>query len=326
MKPTDAIDLNQLTKIQPELPADHQSFRQIAQSLEVTDEASYQKAGQMIERQKAWDASVEGFFEKASKAAYDLWQSIVSTGGPKKEMGLIAKFKAPMAVRGILEPRMKEYTIQRDRQRREAEERARREAQEAERKAREEAQRIQAEAQRQADELRRQGEMRLAREAQERAKQEALDVVQEAEDAAAMGVILPDEKPVGGPQEARPWEGEVTDMRALCRAIGGECDISKVNVKLEQAGFDPGDIAAILEIIGQSYTAMPLEYMTPVRLNGIQPLPLVVVDRQVLDNLAKRMGREDLGIPGIRGVRGLQLRFSGKAAPAVAQRNEGDGW
>jgi len=300
----------------PDIPADHKTIEATARAFLVTNEESYSVASQMIQGAAANIAKVEAFFESDKTLAHRLHKSICDK---------ISTITAPWrSVRVHIEPKMRAYRQEQERQRREAEGRARREAQEAERKAREEAARIEAEAKRQADELRRAGEMRLAREAQERAQQEAQTVVAEAEETAALGVILPETKPVGGPSEARPWEGEVTDMRALCRAIGGMVIPDALKTALLQANFNQEDADLILQLVERCTAAHPLEYMTPVRGQGDQPRPLVVVDQSVLNNLAKRLGREDLGIPGVKGTRGLQLRFSGKATTAVAPRS--DGW
>lgn len=189
----------------------------------------------------------------------------------------ITATKKPMEVRSVLVPRMKKYRADQDRIKREAEERARREREEAERQAREEAARIQREADAAAAQLRQQGEMRAAREAQEQAQQAAQAVVQQAEAIAEVGVILPSAKPAGGPGEAYPWVGEVVNMKALCKAIGDG--------------------------------VIPLEYAMPVRGQGDQMRPLVVVDQALLNHIAKRMGREDIGLAGCVGKRDLQLRF-----------------
>lgn len=184
----------------------------------------------------------------------------------------IKKLTAPYDVRSILEPKMLRYRQEQERAKREAEERIRREQEAAERAAREEAARIQAEADAKARELRRQGDIAAAREMQQNAQQSAQTVIAEAE--SSVGVILPDTRPnVGFLGESRPWTGVVDDPMELIRAVA--------NGKV------------------------PLMYTTK---TGAEPI--VAVNQRIVTEIAKRLGKEDIGLPGCRGERGLSLRVS----------------
>jgi hypothetical protein len=261
---------------QPTPPADYATFNATAQTLQVIDETSFQIATEMIGREKAWADTVDAFFDEGRELAHRSWKWFTTT---------IDVSKKKYSARAVLEPRMKAFRAKQEADRRAEELRLQREQAEAARLAQVEADRIQRQADQAAAELRKQGDLRAAKEAQQVAQEQAQAVVQEAESMAEIGTILPDARPSGGPGEARPWVGEVTDIKALCLAIG------------------EGKV--------------PLEYLTPVRGQGDKMMPLVMVDIQVLNNLAKRLGKEDLSIPGVKGTRSLQLRFSRGAAFSV---------
>lgn len=208
--------------------------------------------------------------------------------------GAISKAKEPYAVRSILEPRMKKFRADQIAARQAEERRIQREAEQREREAREEAARIQREAEAKAAELRKAGEMRAAKDAQIEAARKAVEAVEAAQILADVGTVLPDAKPQGGPGESRPWVGEVLNVVEMCKAIG------------------TGSI--------------PLEYLTPVRGKGEQMLPLVTVDMTVLNHIAKRMGRENIGVPGARGKRDIQMRFGKAASVGKIEPAEPEGW
>lgn len=278
------LDLTQ----RPELPGDYKTFKATAEALQISDETAYQIATEMIQREVAFAARVDAFFNEGRELAHKTWKWFTST---------IAATKEPYAVRQILEPRMKAYRRKQEEARRAEEQRLQREADQRRREADAEAARLQAEADAEAAKLRRDGEMKAAREREALAAQQAREVVQTAAALADVGVVLPGARPAGGPGEAMPWVAEVTDIKAICKAIG------------------EGKI--------------PLEYLTPVRGKGEQMVPLVEINMAVLNHLAKRMGREDIGVPGAVGKREVQLRFSRSPAPPpqpVVVGAEGDGW
>lgn len=271
-------------------PAPHPqsgTIESVAKHFEVTDEASFSEATNLIQSSNAVIARVEAFFEADKSLAHKLHASICEK---------IRTITAPWrAVRPALEPKMKAYRKQIDEARRLEELRIQREAELERNRVEQQA----AELRRQADELaadlRKQGQMRQAKEQLQQAEAKVQDIIQTADVMSSVGVVLPDVRPLGGPGESRPWLGEVTDIKAICLAIG------------------KGEIA--------------LEYLTPVRLQADQMRPLLVVDQIVLNNIAKRMGKEDLGIPGARGTRGLSLRFSAKATPVQSGIvEETEGW
>ena len=258
----------------------------VAKRFEVFDEQSYSDAAALIQSSNAVIARVEAFFEQDRSLAHKLHASIC-----EKIRALTAPWRA---VRPTLEPKMKKFRADQERIRREAEQALERQRVEAERKAREEADRIKREADAEALRLKEQGQMRAAKETVQAAESRAFEVEQAATLMADVGVVLPETKPLGGPGESRPWIAEVVDMKAICLAIG------------------KGEI--------------PLEYLTPVRLQGDQMRPLVTVDMGVLNNIAKRMGKEDIGIPGAIGKRGLRLSFSSKSFIINNEEKNEDSW
>lgn len=273
---------------EPSLPEDHGTLMKFAQDFAVTDEPSYAEAARLIQQSSRFSANVEAFFSEGKANAHKAHKWFCDR---------ITAICKPYDVRPVLEPKMKAFRAKQERERQEAERRVQAEADRQRREAEAEARRIQAVADAQATELRKAGEMRAAREAESAAQQQAQAVVQQAEELADIGTILPDAKPLGGPGEARIWVAEVVDIKLLCRAIADG------TVDLEQM-------------------------MSGGPKNG-QMVPLLTVNQSVVDNLAKRMGREDIGIPGVRGTRGLQLRFSSKEASAPYAKKvavEEEGW
>jgi hypothetical protein len=207
--------------------------------------------------------------------------------------GTIKTLTAPYDIRGVLEPKMKRY-LKGVEERRLAEEcRIQQEQAKAEQAARAEAERIRVEAELAAAELRKQGQMGASRQMVEAAAEQAQNVVEQAQAIADVGTILPAPARVEGVSDSRPWIAEVVDLKAICKAIGDG--------------------------------VIPLEFLTPVRGQGEAMVPLVSVNMSVLNHIAKRMGRENLNIPGTRGIREVQLRFSKSAAAAPVPRS-GDEW
>jgi hypothetical protein len=272
---------------QPEPHPQSGSIEAIAKRFEVVDEQSYGEAASLIQNSAAVIARVEAFFEKDKSLAFQLHRSITSK---------IATLTAPWrTVRPLLESKMKTFRRKQEEERQARERELQRQAAEADRLAREEAARIQQEADQAAAELRKQGHMRVAKEALAAAAQRAQEVVQTAAALADVGVVLPDVRPLDGPGESRPWQAEVTDLKAMCLAIGR------------------GEI--------------PLTIEMPKRGGGSEMVPLIEPNMSALNYLAKRMGREDIGIKGARAFRGLQLKFSSKAAAVQSGApQEQDGW
>lgn len=197
----------------------------------------------------------------------------------------VAKFTASWGtVRPALEPKMKRFRQEQERIRQEEERRLAREAEQARLRAEAEARRIQAEADQKAAELRRQGEMRAAREVVNTATEQATQMMGQADALADLGTIAPSPPKLAAVGESRPWVAEIVDSRKLLRAIADD------DLLLSQEDMDK--LKAVL-----------------------QP---------ILNRIAKRMGKEDLGFAGARGVRDVQLRFS--KSPVQAAAPEGDGW
>lgn len=267
--------------IRPELPADYQTFKEVATQLQVVDDESYAIAAAMIQKEVRWGASVDTFFDSGREQANKLHKWFTST---------ISNLKAGYSVRPILEIRMKAYKRKQEDERIAREREQARIAEEARLKAEDEARRIQAEADAEAARLRQLGEMRQAREVVATAAEQATAVVEHADSLAELGTIEPAAPKLAGVSDSRPWVGEVVDIKALCKAIGDG--------------------------------VIPLEWLTPVRLQGEQMVPLVTVDQTVLNHIAKRMGKVDLGIPGVQGSRSVQLRFSKSAPMPKVQEDE----
>lgn len=259
---------------EPEFEFDINAAAVAAKGMEVIDEESFQAAAIMIQQSAACIAQVEQFFEKDKSLAHALHKSICDK---------ITKFTASWrTVRPLLEPKMKAFRKRVEDERIAREREQARIAEEARQKAEQEARRIQQEADERAAELRRQGEMRAAREVVATAAEQATSVVEQADSLAELGTIEPAPAKLAGVSDSRPWVGEVVDMQALCKAIGDG--------------------------------TIPLTWSTPVRGSTIEMLPLVVIDQSVLNHIAKRMGKEDIGLAGCRGVRSVQLRFSKSVA------------
>lgn len=298
-----------LTKA-PELPANYKSIEATAKAFQVVTAQDYEQGAAMISGAAAAIAKVEAFFESDKSMAHKLHKSICDK---------ISSITAPWrSIRANIEPRMLAYLREEERKRQEAERAAQAEATRLRVEAENKARAIQDEAARAASALRQQGEMKAAREAQEAAQRQAVAVIEQAQDAAELGVVLPDTKIEGGPSESRPWIGEVADMRALCRAIGGEVNYPKLAKKLSQMGFPTDDIACIISESRALVESISLEY------DGTkgETLPLLVVNQSLLNHIAKRWGQADIGLPGCIGKRGLTLRFGQSKGSAAPQGDE----
>jgi hypothetical protein len=284
-----SIDLN---KSPAPLP-DAATIAETIKNFQVSSESDYAAADHMIRVSMSNISKVEAFFEGTPE------EPGIKVLAHRAHAAICEKIRtitAPWrAVRPTLEPRMKAYRRKQEEIRRAEELRLQREAELREHQAREEAARIQREADAEAARLRQEGNMRAAKERQREATAKAEEVTFAAAQISEVGAVLRDSRPANGPGESRPWIGEVTDIKAICKAIGDG--------------------------------TIELEYLTPVRGAGDQMVPLVEINQSVLNNIAKRMGREQIGIPGARGTRGLQLRFGRSASPVPVQSGVAEeGW
>ncbi len=204
--------------------------------------------------------------------------------------GTISKLKAPYAVRDVLEPKMKRFRRQQEDARRAEEERLAREARAAIVKAEQEAAEIRRKAEEEAARLRREGEMRAAREVVTQATEQAAQVVEVADSLADLGTIAPAEPKFQGVGESRPWVAVIDNISHVLK------DIAEGNVDI---------------------TAEESEKLQKV----LQP---------ILNRIAKRMGKTDIGVRGAHGERDVTLRFSKGIAPVqighAAPEGEKDGW
>jgi len=258
----------------------------VAKRFEVNSEAAYTEATALIQNSAAIIARVEGFFETDKNLAHRLHASIC-----EKIRSITAPWRA---VRPIIEPKMRRFRADQAEAKRLADLKIQRENEAKEHAAREVAAKIQREADAEAARLRDVGQMRLAKETQQQGTAKAVEVVFAAAQLAEIGTVLPDVRPAGGPGESRPWQAEVTDLKAMCAAIGR------------------GEI--------------PLTYEMPKRGGGSEMVPLVEPNMALLNYLAKRMGRADIGIAGARGIRELSLKFSRSAPVPVQSGIVKDGW
>lgn len=188
-----------------------------------------------------------------------------------------------------------------DRIKRENDARIEREQAAARRAADEEAARIQREADEAAAKLRREGEMSQARQVEAAAAEKAQVVVEQATAIADVGVITAPAQRIGGLGEARPWIAVVDDARKVAEAV--------------------------------AKGIVPLTWIIPKRGGGEEEVPLLIVNPAVITLLAKRLQKEDIGIPGCHGERDFGYRVSAKdspstpaAAPIKSDTSEGSVW
>ncbi len=274
----------------PEIPKQAAMLVEAAANLQVNNEESYQVAAGLIQASAGAIASVEAFFDGTPD---NPGMKVLAHRAHKAICDKVTKITAPWrTVRATLEPRMKTYRAQQEAAKRQAEESLRRQAEEAARAARVEAERIQNEAAAKAEALRREGDMRAAKAQEKAAAEVAQQTAAAAEMMAEVGVILPAAPKTAGLGESLPWVAEITDVMEIIKAVAS------------------GDV--------------PLYHLMPKRGGGMEDEPLLVINQQVLNYIAKRMGKEDIGIKGVRGVRNVQLRFSKSAA--VQSGQDGGGW
>lgn len=213
-----------------------------AQAFQVTDAASYEQAGLMIDQLKTQIRQVEGFFAPMADAARKTWQAITGKRASVTEP-LIAAEKA-------LSARYSAF-------RRAEEERAAAERREREKAAQEaERQRLQAEA----DAIAREAAEAKAAAAQAASADEARALEQQAtqltQEAAAVRVeaqtveapVLPVQSAIAhvkGPGVRANWQAEVSDLLALVKAVAAgqaplECVIPNETYLRARAKADKG--------------------------------------------------------------------------------------
>jgi len=213
-----------------------------AQAFQVTDAASYEQAGVMIDQLKQQIRQVEGFFAPMADAAHKAWKAITGKRASLTDP-LIAAERA-LASRYSAFRRAEEERAQRERREREQA------AQEAER------QRLQAEA----DAIAREAQAAQAAAAQAASAAEAQVLEQQAaqlqQEAAAVRVeaqtveapVLPVQSAVAhvkGPGVRANWQAEVDDLVTLVKAVAAgqaplECVIPNETYLRARAKADKG--------------------------------------------------------------------------------------
>lgn len=208
---------------------------------------------------------------------------------------------------------MKVWCEERDRLKALEDQRIAREREEQETKTAAEAKRLQDEADVAAKAARRQGDLREARRVQDEA---AVKIEEFTLASAPIEVILPTSRPsISGLGEANPWIGALKNIMDVIRAVAGrpEHKCSKCgHVDPPQKGTDlnwniakagaPEEIVALLD-----------------------------VNMKVPNFLAKRLGKADIGIPGLFAERRRDFRIGTKGADPGPKEPEGtkqsaDGW
>lgn len=187
-----------------------------AKAFQVTDAASFERAGQMIDALKQRKKDVEGWFKPMADAAHKAWTTITGRRG-----AITAPLDEAITV---LASRYSTFARE-ERERAEAERRRQeREAQERERA------RLQAEAEereRQAEEARKAAELADTREEAQQLEAIAETMTAEAtvikqEAATVEAPVLPVQSSIAhvkGPAVAQNWQHEVTDLDALIQAV-----------------------------------------------------------------------------------------------------------
>lgn len=208
---------------------------------------------------------------------------------------------------------MDAWCNERDRLKALEENRITKERQEQEARTAAEAKRLQDEADAAAKAARRQGDLREARRVQEEA---AAKIEEFTRESAPIEVILPTSRPsISGLGESNPWIGALKNIMDVIRAVAGrpEHKCSKCgHVDPPQKGTDlnwniakagaPQEIVALLD-----------------------------VNMKVPNFLAKRLGKADIGIPGLFAERRRDFRIGTKNADPGPKEPEGakqsaDGW
>jgi hypothetical protein len=151
-----------------------------------------------------------------------------------------------------------------------------------------------------ARELERQGEMKKAEAARALADQAAQEKLAEARMIAdAVPVVADTTVRTAGVTNARPWVGEIFDVIRIIEAI------AKKEIAVVERQSD-GDVELLLD--GKV---------------------LVTVHKSAVSYQAKRLRREDVGIPGAKGVEEFGMRVSRTSAYAdlpVVRKEEGPEW
>lgn len=298
---------------EPDFPLDSRNMEAAARALQVVDEESYALAARIIQRNASWVSKIEAFFEDDRSLANKLHKSITTK---------IAKLTAPgRVVRPILEPKMLAFRRKQEDEKR-AIETARLLREQAERRrAEDEARAIQAKGDADAAELRRQGEFRSARAITALAAEEAKTVIAEA---VPLAVIPTDTRPQAeGVNDRRPWVGRLVSEADLILGVAAglpnefNTTILELVKFLETGPKNEFASAWIKELKRYRGLATPLMHTIPVKtrqsdgkLRDVDTsVPILEVNQAVPNYIAKRLGMEDIGIPGVKGERELGLSF-----------------
>lgn len=206
---------------------------------------------------------------------------------------------------------MEAWRREQDRLKRVEEERIARERQRDIAQAAAEAKAITDKAEADAAAKRQEGNFTQARAIQQQATVQATAVQAAAEEVQE--VILPSARPgIKGLGESRPWVGAIKDIMRTIRAVAGipEHKCSKCG------NVDPG------------VEGIPLQYEIPKKGGGIFGAPgepekarlaLLNVTEPIINYLAKRFAREDIGIPGCAGDRDFSFRISSSGSSGLRE-------
>lgn len=288
---------------EPELPADaivvagetDSPFQKVARGLAVKDQASFAYAAAMVVRQENHEKTVRAFFDGGRDLAYQLHQWFLRRAD---------KYIAPMLVRDILEPRMKQYRLEEERKRVAEQNRIAAADLERQKAADLEAARLKEAAEIEAKKLRYQGSISAARQVTQQAAVRVEQIVNAA--AVDVGTILPDTTPkVDGVSDSMPWVGMIDSEEEIILAVAH-------GIIARRAGnMTVGFLNDCQKLLPR---AIPLVWDLPKRGGAgvTEPVQLVVVNIRPINEQAKRLGKYDIGIPGAHGTRDVRLRFSSK--------------
>lgn len=208
---------------------------------------------------------------------------------------------------------MKVWCDERDRLKALEEQRIERERKEQEARTAAEAKRLQDEADALAKAARRQGDLREARRVQDEA---AVKIEEFTRESAPIEVILPTSRPsIAGLRESNPWTGTLKNIMDVIRAVAG-----RPEHKCSKCGHvDPAQKGIDLNWNIAKAGAPP------------EIVPVLIENMKVPNFLAKRLGQEDLGIPGFAGTRVRNFGIGTKGADPGPKEPEGakqsaDGW
>jgi hypothetical protein len=271
-----------LSKQPTDNPAEVSKYVAAAKALEICDDDSLAIAEQLIQRSAVRVGAIEKEWDEVRDAAVKTHKAI---------MGKIKTWCEPwVTIRTTLEPRRATYLRKKEQERREAEQRIAREAEAERRRVEAEAAVEREKANAAARELERQGDMRKAEEA--RIAAEALEQQRIAEARMLADnpvVVAASAVKTAGVGNARPWVAVFTDPLETIRAIAD----GRLKVTVEP--YTDGTAVAIL-------------------LEGKE---LVTINKSAASYQAKRLRREDIGVPGFKGEEAFTMRVSRQVQPSV---------